>query len=77
MAMSALEKEFFRYFIHLSEVQKRTMLEMMKAFLKNKNRSGNRTTIEQYNQEIDEAMERIDHGEFTSLEDLEKEMEEW
>ena len=34
-------------------------------------------SIEQYNKELDEAMERINHGEFTTLEDLEKEMQTW
>jgi len=33
--------------------------------------------IEQYNKDIDEAMARIDKGEFTTHEDLLKEMETW
>lgn len=33
--------------------------------------------LESYNRELDEAMERISRGEFTSLEMLEKEMQSW
>ena len=33
--------------------------------------------IEAYNKEIDDAMKRIDGGNFTTQEDLEKEMESW
>jgi len=31
-------------------------------------------TIEQYNKELDEAMERVGRGDYTTFEDLEKEM---
>ena len=33
--------------------------------------------IEQYNKELDEAMERINRGEFTTLEELKKDMQTW
>ena len=39
--------------------------------------SGQPVTFEQYNRELDEAMERISKGEFTTLEELEKEMQSW
>ena len=77
MAISSLEKEFFRYFVQLNEMQKKTMLEMMKAFIKTGNEHDNISTLEKYNQEIDEAMVRINRGEYTTLEELEKEMETW
>ncbi|WP_373520368.1 hypothetical protein [Aquiflexum sp.] len=34
-------------------------------------------SIEQYNLELDEAEKEIDEGEFTTYEELKKEMEEW
>jgi predicted transcriptional regulator len=36
-----------------------------------------RVSIKQYNKEIDEAMARIDKGEYTTHEELIKESESW
>ncbi len=33
--------------------------------------------LEEYNRDLDEAMERISNGAFTTLEQLEKEMQTW
>jgi hypothetical protein len=78
MASSAIDKELIRYFTLLDQKQKETLLAMIKSFLKPGNSvSSERITIEQYNQELDEAMERIDKGEFTTMEDLLKEIEKW
>ncbi|MCW3127983.1 MAG: hypothetical protein JWO03_3641 [Bacteroidetes bacterium] len=38
---------------------------------------GKRISIGQYNKEIDDAMARIDAGQYISQEDLEKEAENW
>ncbi len=50
---------------------------MIRTFLKSGNEPIERATIEQYNTEIDQAMERINKGEFITLEELEKEMQSW
>lgn len=50
---------------------------IVNVLLENNNAPTERVTIEQYNKKLDEAMERIDHGEFTTLEDLKKEMQTW
>ena len=76
MAISAIDKELMRYFTRLDEAQKKSLLEMIKSFLK-VNDSGEAITIEQYNKELDEAMKRINRGEFTTLEELEREMGSW
>ena len=74
---SILDKELLQYFMRLDEPQKRSLLEMMKSFLKTGGESLTPVSIEQYNRELDEAMQRIEKGDFTSLEDLEKEMRSW
>lgn len=71
---SMLDKEFLQYFLKLDESQKRSLLEMMKSFLNEQSRPA---SIEQYNMQLDDAMERISKGDFTSLEELEKEMKSW
>lgn len=50
---------------------------MMKSFLNAEGESLQQVTLEQYNQELDEAMERISRGEFITLDALEKEMQLW
>lgn len=74
---SVLDKELIRYFILLNEPQKKSLLEMMKSFLQSDSKPVGHISIEQYNRELDEAMERIVRGEFTTLEALEKEMQTW
>lgn len=72
-----LDKELLQYFMMLDEPQKKSLLEMIKSFLKDDKRSFRPTHIEQYNRELDEAMKRINMGDFTTLEELEKEMQSW
>ena len=74
---SVLDKELLQYFMRLDEPQKRSLLEMMKSFLKPGSESLTPVSIEQYNRELDEAMQRIEKGDFTALEELEKEMKSW
>ena len=75
MAISAIDKELLKYFFQLDEPQKKSLLEMIKTFLKQDLEE--KITIEQYNRELEEAMKRIEKGEFTTLEQLEKEMHSW
>ncbi|MEO6230635.1 MAG: hypothetical protein ABJB11_01270 [Ferruginibacter sp.] len=74
---SALDKELILYFVQLNEPQKKSLLEMMKSFLQSDNKLAENATIEQYNKELDAAMERINKQEFITLEALEKEMQTW
>ncbi len=74
---SVVDKELIQYFLKLDEPQKKSLLEMMKSFLNPANELLQPVSIEQYNQELDEAMERISNGNFSTLEELEKEMQAW
>lgn len=77
MAVPAVDKELIKYFTQLNEPQKQSLLQMIKTFLKLDDEQGDPITKEQYNKELDEAMDRISKGEFTTLEELEKEMHSW
>ena len=77
MAYSTKDKELISYFSLLDEKQKETLLEMIKSFVKPGNSSTERVSVEQYNKELDEAMERIEKGEFVTMEELLKEMKTW
>lgn len=75
---SVLDKELIQYFVRLTDPQKKSLLEVMKSFLTaNDETTNKRITLEEYNHELDEAMKRISRGEFTTLEQLEKEMQAW
>lgn len=71
---SVLDKKLMYYLTRLDETQKKSLLAMMKSFLKHDEEA---VSIAQYNKELDEAMARIDSGDFTALEELEKEMQSW
>jgi len=74
---SVIDKELIYYFTRLNNSQKKSLLGMIKSFLKQGNELSEAVDIEQYNKELDEAMKRIDDGSFTTLEALEKEMQTW
>lgn len=76
MNVSATDEEFLRFFFQLNEPQKKSLLQMLKNFL-HTDVPPETDTFEQYNQEIDAALLRVKNGRFTTLEELEKEMESW
>jgi hypothetical protein len=77
MTVSSIDKELIKYFIQLTEPQKQSLLQMIKTFIKAGNNTSEDFSIEQYNKELDEAMHRINIGNFTTLEELENEMQSW
>lgn len=74
---NVIDKELIYYFMRLNNSQKKSLLGMIKSFLKQDNELLEVIDIEQYNKELDEAMRRIEDGSFTTLEALEKEMQAW
>jgi hypothetical protein len=74
---NAVDREMFAYFMQLNDAEKKSVVELLKTFMKSRRNQPDRITIEQYNKELDEAMERVGRGEYTTFEDLEKEMKSW
>ena len=60
---NALDKEMFSYFTRLNEAEKKSVVQMLKTFLKGRGEIPGCISIEQYNKEIEEAMEEIKNGE--------------
>jgi hypothetical protein len=69
---NVLDKKMFNYFTQLNEQEKKSVIQMLKAFLKGRAENENRISIEQYNKELDEAMEQIKKGEVYSHEEVVK-----
>lgn len=73
MAAPSLDSEFNRYWSLLTPVQKESLLSVIKSFVIPRER----ISVEQYNKEIDEAIARVEAGEFYTQEEVEKMSKEW
>lgn len=71
-----LDKELIKYWALLDASQKQSIIGMIKSFLQPEEKE-QRISIAQYNKELDEAMARIDAGDFVTHEDVLKEMDKW
>jgi predicted transcriptional regulator len=61
----------------LQQVEDISLLRAIKAMLHYGLKSEGRISIEQYNRELDEAEAEINRGEFTTHEELKKQMRAW
>jgi hypothetical protein len=73
----ALEQELFQYILQLDEAEKKSVLQMLKTFVKGRESKASRITIEQYNKEIAEAIARVEAGEFFTQEEAERMAKDW
>jgi alkyl hydroperoxide reductase subunit AhpF len=77
MATRVIDHQMVEYFMQLNNAEKKSVVQLIKTFLKARNDASGRISIEQYNRELDEAEAEIEAGNFITQEDLEKEMEKW
>lgn len=61
----------------LQQVEDLSLLRALKAMLLYGLKNEGRMSIEQYNQELDEADEEIDRGDFITHDDFKKQMKSW
>lgn len=73
MTSTSIKKQFDGYLPLLTNKQQTLVLEMVKSFL-NIDTDVKRITRKQYNQEIDEAVNRVEDGNFVTHEDALKEL---
>jgi hypothetical protein len=76
MTTAAIKKQFDTYLPLLSIKQQTLLLEMVKSFL-NVDKDTKRITKKQYNKEINEAVARIESGQFVSHQNALKELSKW
>lgn len=77
MATTSLSDEMIRNFDQLNIDEQKSILQMIKTFLSNKKNEFNPQTLEEYNAEINAAVESYKLGEFTTMAQLEEEMKHW
>lgn len=68
MGIPSLENELMQYWPQLNVVQQESILSVIRSIVQPEGR----ITIEQYNKEIDEAVARVESGEFYTQEEVEK-----
>lgn len=76
MTSTAIKKQVDSYLPLLSSKQQSLVLEMIKTFL-NIDNDTKRISRKQYNKELDEAVNRIQNGDFVSHKDALKEIANW
>ncbi|HEX6428555.1 MAG TPA: hypothetical protein VF008_12750 [Niastella sp.] len=74
---STLEKELFSYILQLDEAEKKSVLQMLKTFLKGRKKDASNINIGQYNREIDEAIARVESGDYFTQDEVEKMSKDW
>lgn len=74
---STLEKELFSYILQLDEAEKKSVLQMLKTFLKSRAKKVSQIDINQYNKEIDEAIARVEAGDYFTQDEVEKMSKDW
>ena len=76
MTTTAIKKQFNDYLPLLSVKQQTLLLEMVKNFL-HVDKDTKRISRKQYNVEINEAVARIEKGNFVSHQDAKNELSKW
>ena len=71
------EKEWQNYFAQLNEVEKKSVLLMLKVFLQRRDSDIKLASIEQYNKEIDDALAEVEEGDYISQNEMEKIAAKW
>lgn len=76
MAVSPNDRQLLKLISQLNSSQKKSLVDFIRSFII-KNDTIEKPSIEDYNKELDRATGNVHKGNFTSFEDLEKEMESW
>jgi uncharacterized protein YdcH (DUF465 family) len=72
-----LERELRQYILQLDEGEKKSVMQMLKTFLKGREKKFRRISIEQYNKEIDDSIARVEGGEYYTHEEVEQMAKDW
>lgn len=73
----ALDHEMYNYFTQLNDAEKKSVIQMLKTFIKGRKENSERISIEQYNQELQEAEAAYERGEFATHEEFVKQIRKW
>lgn len=73
----SVEEEIQKHLVRLTDARKKSILELIKLFAEKDEIVGRPQTVEEYNNEIEEAEKRIDAGLFYTQEEVEEMAKKW
>lgn len=76
MSAQSLDNEFGKFWLMLSPVEKESLLTVARNYVQLKTEAGD-IDIEQYNKEIDDAVSRVENGEFYTNEEVINMSKDW
>ncbi len=76
MKTTAIDEEMNDYFTQLNDNEKKSVIQLIKTFLSSR-KEFERTSIEQYNKEIEEAEAEIESGDFFTHDEVVKMSSDW
>jgi hypothetical protein len=72
MATPSISQEMLNYFMQLNDAERKSVLEMIKTFLRSRNGELRPQSLEEYNRELEQADAEIETGDFVSHEEVKK-----
>ncbi|HRP56124.1 hypothetical protein [Agriterribacter sp.] len=72
MATPSISQEMLNYFMQLNDAERKSVLEMIKTFLRSRNSEVMPQNLEDYNRELEQADEEIEAGDYISHEEVMK-----
>lgn len=72
MATPSISQEMLNYFMQLNDAERKSVLELIKTFLRSRKSEFRPQSLEDYNQELEQADEEIEAGNYMSHEEVMK-----
>ncbi|HRP31007.1 MAG TPA: hypothetical protein PKV73_03930 [Agriterribacter sp.] len=72
MPTPSISQEMLNCFMQLNDAERKSVLEMIKTFLKSRKSEFAPQSLEEYNRELEQADEEIEAGEYISHEEVVK-----
>lgn len=72
MATPSISKEMLSYFMQLNDAERKPVLEMVKTFIGSRKNEMKHQTLEEYNQELEQADAEIEAGDYITHEEVMK-----
>jgi len=72
-----LDQKLESYFVQLNEAEKKSILLLLKTFLATRPKADTHISLEQYNNEINEALAEADAGNYITQEEMEQHAAKW
>lgn len=74
---NTVEQQLQHYFTQLSEAEKKSVLQLIKTFVKSRKRQPEYISVEEYNKELEQAEAEFERGEFITHEEMLKQIKQW